>query len=219
MRWTKPSLLFLTVSLALTVLVKCAYSNAEVSPTWHFGLPSLDTYINFESTQNLTTIQRQNNYWTFDSYQFQVQNANLTINKFFEDRQLIFTVNASTGVNSTTRVYIPGKSAPEEVDGATSWTFDWETGILTVNVQHSSPEEITATWSQIGWMMDINALVVWFWVVIGLLGVLPLGIALSAFMASLKKREVPWRAVPTLILMALLVLVAILILRALIGVF
>jgi len=212
--------LTLPIVFLLLALTSTALATATTSSTCYFGNPALGTYINFENTQTLTTAYRQGDYWFFDSYRFQVQNANLTINKYFQNLQLIFTVSAGSGVDSTTHIYIPGKSSPNNVTGATTWSFDWATSILTVNVHHASSQQIVASWTQAGWSMDINALVMWFWLAIGLFGLIPVGFATSIAIGAIRGKELPLQKIlPLFIPTIILVYMAIIVLQGLLGVF
>ena len=136
------------ISFLLFSLIQPIYTHDITVPTnVHFGLPAYGTYISFASQQTFGTIYRENNYWYFNDYGLSVENANMTVNKYFESDELEFTVSAPTGTTSTTKVYCGSKGKPKRVDGATSWSYDNDTKICTITVTHSGMKKITVIWT------------------------------------------------------------------------
>jgi len=126
--------------------------HVTVSTNVYFGLPIYATYINFNSESTFTWVYREDSYWYFDDFGFQVENANLTVTDFFEANAdtLTFDVVANSGVNSITKVYCGGKGEPVSVSGATSYAFNNATNVLMANVTHQSNQQIVLDWSQAG---------------------------------------------------------------------
>ena len=134
-----PLILFIFIPLVLAHTI-------TVPTTVHFGLTTYGTYINFNTAKTFNNVYRENNYWYFDGYGFQVQNANMSISNFFTGNKLVFTVSAPSGT-STTEIYCGDRSKPGRVTGAKSWSYNKNTKICTVTVQHSSPATVTLDWS------------------------------------------------------------------------
>ena len=68
----------------------------------------------------------------------------------YSNEQLAFTVSASSGQTSTTKIYCGNLQKPKQVDGLTStgtWTYDDGTKILTITDTHSSSLTFTVSWS------------------------------------------------------------------------
>lgn len=59
---------------------------------------------------------------------------------------LTFIINAPSGITSTAKIYCGNLGEPFGVRGATNWSYDASTGILTISVLHSSSTAITVTW-------------------------------------------------------------------------
>lgn len=59
---------------------------------------------------------------------------------------LNFTVNATAATTSVTSVYCGARGEPESVVGATSSSYNGSTTILTVNIIHASPTDISISW-------------------------------------------------------------------------
>lgn len=72
--------------------------------------------------------------------------ANMTITKI-ASMEIDYTVNAPTEVTSTTKIYVGSKGRPSNVTGATSWSYNSNLKIVTVNVLHQSPSDIGLEWS------------------------------------------------------------------------
>jgi len=189
MRYQKLTLVFLTVFLFLT-LTSHAYATITVPTNVYFGLPNYHTYINFDTSETFTTIQRENNYWRFNNYKFQVQNGNLTITKFFTDNQLIFNVTAPSATTTTTRIYCGNQGKPATVTGATSWSYNDLTNILTVNILHSSPQQIIVEW--VG-TPEFRAVLRYlrgnYYLVFLLLSVVPMVYAVSIILKMIKAKD------------------------------
>lgn len=57
------------------------------------------------------------------------------------------TINAPSGITSTTKVYAGDKGKPISVTGASNWTYDDSTKIVTVNLQHVNSQEVVLDWA------------------------------------------------------------------------
>ena len=66
----------------------------------------------------------------------------------FSSTKLSLTVQAATGEKSITRVYCGDKGEPISVSGASSWSYDSQTKIVTLNVLHTSSKEIIVHFEQ-----------------------------------------------------------------------
>jgi PKD repeat protein len=75
------------------------------------------------------------------------QKVNMVAWAFGNDK-LVFQINASAGIMSTTKVYVGDRGQPANVTGATSWSYDDETKIVTVDVLHESVQEISLDWGE-----------------------------------------------------------------------
>ena len=73
-------------------------------------------------------------------------NVNASVTSWSFSNNLTFTVSAPSGSTSTTKVYVGDKGQPTSVSGATNWSYDEATKILTITVVHSSPATITVDW-------------------------------------------------------------------------
>jgi len=136
-----------TILLSFFSLLPLADASIYAYSNWKFAIPSYNTYINFAQTTTLSSAYRIGNYWYFNGYKFTVQNANLTINKFFTDNTLRFTLYAGTGTTSTTTIYIPNKGKPSSVTGALTWSYDAATETLTITAVHNSPVTVEIVWN------------------------------------------------------------------------
>lgn len=105
----------------------------------------------FDSTVQTSGIRFSNGYTCFSDLRFTGgrlissvgfkcgNNANMTISEIKLD-ELTYTVNATGGQTSISKVMLPTNKNPSSVKGATSWTFT--KNFLTVNVLHGSSQEI-----------------------------------------------------------------------------
>lgn len=72
--------------------------------------------------------------------------ANITSTSYMPNK-LNLTVNSLSGTTSTTLIYIGDKGEPKEVNGATSWSYDEPSKLLTITVTHTDPATIiTLKW-------------------------------------------------------------------------
>lgn len=91
----------------------------------NFGIPAYGTYINFSSQRTFNIIYREGTNWLFNNYWFTTDGTNATIQKWFEDNWLNYTVYGAgtqktfyTGTKPSD-VYLDGVNK-EENDG---WTY------------------------------------------------------------------------------------------------
>jgi len=77
-------------------------------------------------------------------------NSSVPIDNYVGKKESIrFTVFAPSGVMSTTKVYCGSLGKPSHIDGASSWSYDAATKILTLTVTHHSPATVTVYWGLI----------------------------------------------------------------------
>lgn len=106
---------------------------------------SSTSLINFDDDITLSALYQENNIWYFGDYSFQVSAANMTINNFFLNNILEFTVSRDAG-SSVSTIYVDELGEPSSVVGAASWSFDDVTAILTINVDHASAQVVDVYW-------------------------------------------------------------------------
>ena len=147
--------------LALTIialLVNSVYAHTiNVPSNAYFGLPDNGTYINFNPAVTLDTAYRQNNYWYFNNYGFQIENGNMTITDYFTNPNYLYlTITAATGNTSTTKIYVATKDKPTTIEinnqiyyEGDNWTFDRTNMILTLTWLHSSDADAIFDWTPI----------------------------------------------------------------------
>lgn len=141
-------LLLVAVIFSATFLIfPLAHAAVTVPTTTNFGFGTA-SYINFNTPKTFNTVYRENDYWYFDNYRFQVQNANMTITDLFvsDSNVLKLTLSASSGTTSTTKIYTE-KGKPVDVTGAYDYSYDATTKILTIQAEHASPAYITVSWT------------------------------------------------------------------------
>ena len=71
----------------------------------------------------------------------------------YASNKLTLTIDSPTGTTSTSKVYCGNKGKPIEVTGATSWSYNASTMILTLNVMHDGPANLLVDWRIPG---DVN---------------------------------------------------------------
>lgn len=64
----------------------------------------------------------------------------------YSSSKLTFTVSASSGTTSITKVYVGDKGKPTSVSGATSWSYDATTKTLIIIIIHSSSQTVILEW-------------------------------------------------------------------------
>jgi len=75
----------LAASIILLFLANTVYAHTITVPAnTYFGFGT-GSYINFNSPMTFDNIYRENGFWYFNGYGFQVKNANVTITKFYAD--------------------------------------------------------------------------------------------------------------------------------------
>lgn len=124
-----------------------------IPPNVYFHLWQQDTYINFASTTNLESIALESNKLCLDQYWFSVENANLTISKFFMSHHLTFIVESPVQSTSIARVYVGDRGEPTSVyaiNGTLTWGYEPSTKILVLTIAHTNPAEITVDWGILG---------------------------------------------------------------------
>ena len=133
--------LMLALTPILLLLLVCSVDATQtVYSSTYLGIPSYNTYINFDSTRTFSTLYRNGNNWIIDDYVLSVENSNMTISSFFENNQLSLTLSIPSGgestftVNATDNGYVsPNTITPS---GATGWDTQFSDGLLTITTQH-----------------------------------------------------------------------------------
>jgi len=73
-------------------------------------------------------------------------NGSITITRFFKTNNLIFTVTAPSGNLSVTQIYVGEYGKPSTVTGATSYSYDSTSKVLTIRVLHHSTATVNVGW-------------------------------------------------------------------------
>jgi hypothetical protein len=153
----KTMILTLIISFGIVASAKNVEAHTiTIPPNVYFHLWQQNTYINFASTTTLDNLTQTNDKLYLNQYWFSVENANLTISKFFTTYQLIFIVDAPSQNTSITRVYVDDWGQPTSVCAANAtltWSYDASTKILEFEIIHSSSVETTVDWRIPG---DVN---------------------------------------------------------------
>lgn len=71
----------------------------------------------------------------------------------YAPRRLTLTIDAPSGTNSTTKIFCEGDAKPEVIqvkNGTIVWNYNASTNILTLDVSHDGPAEITVKWKTAG---------------------------------------------------------------------
>jgi len=154
----KKSFFFLCLLILFLFIPFVSAHTITVPTNFHFGIPTYGTYINFSIEKTFDNVYRENDYWYFDGYGFQVQNANMTITDYFTNPCILkLTLNAPSGTTSTTQVYVGSKGVPRDFwieNGTLSWNYNALTMILTLEAAHLSRiVKIVVDWRILG---DVN---------------------------------------------------------------
>ena len=135
---------FLTLFLA-SAFINQAYATVTVPATAYFGYGT-GTYTNFQSQQTFNTVYRESDMWYFNDYGLNVENANLTVTKYFDNEELDFTVDAGAGQTSTSKIYCANLGEPYKLEGVRDWEYDGSARLVTVHVDHESSEDVKVYW-------------------------------------------------------------------------
>ena len=77
----------------------------------------------------------------------------------YSSDKLTFTVSAPSGTTSTTKVHAGDKGKPSKIKGATNWSYDDSTSIVTINVIHPDAEEVEVIWGDLGNMQMMTYII------------------------------------------------------------
>lgn len=76
------------------------------------------------------------------------QNGNATLlPASLTGNTLTYSIRSPSGTNSTSTVFTNGRESPSSVSGASSWSYDPATDVLTINATHASTVTITIDWT------------------------------------------------------------------------
>jgi hypothetical protein len=78
-----------------------------------------------------------------------VSDGNVTT-QAYTNNKLTLVIDTPTETTSTTEICTATKGKPTSVEGATSWSYDTNTKILSVTAQHSGPKTIIVRWGEGG---------------------------------------------------------------------
>ena len=73
--------------------------------------------------------------------------ANIT-SATYSDEKLTITIYATSGVTSTTKIYVPAQGKPTNVSGADRWGYNSTTKIIKLTVAHAGEREIILDWTR-----------------------------------------------------------------------
>lgn len=135
----------LIVILIAPLLIGYALGAVVVPSSTYFGFTS-GYYLNFDSTMTFTlSPYKISDTWYFEGDGITLTGANATITAYYESDQLVFTLTSGVGENSAFKIDTGSYGAPVEVTGASSWSFDTPTNVLTVLRSHSVATAYTIT--------------------------------------------------------------------------
>ena len=78
-----------------------------------------------------------------------------TLSWSFSGEKLTLTISCPSGTTSTSKVYCGSKGKPQIVRGATTWSWDENTKVATITVQHTSPQQVEVDWEAIEKRMSV----------------------------------------------------------------
>ena len=113
-----------------------AYNNLQYTPTSASVVASIWWYY-----QNLNEPSTTSGAYIIDGSEKMTSISHTT-------DTLAFTVSGSPGKTSTTRVCCNHKGKPTSITGATSWSFDSSTNVLTITVTHPNTQQTIVDWSE-----------------------------------------------------------------------
>ena len=123
--------LFLVLAVASPLFIGLVNATATVPSTTYFGFN--DVYLNFGSTQVLSSNPyRVSNTWYFNGYAVNLEGANATLTSYYSNNLLIVALSSTAGNNSAFTIDTGTHGAPVSVEGASSWSYDSASGVLTV---------------------------------------------------------------------------------------
>jgi len=146
--------LILTLLVSTPVIAERTYEYVIPNSSWK--LDDYNTWIEFSEDLYWDKIEWSGSRFRLlgakmdgehiDNIWFSVSNANITIKDLFVDNKLVFTVYAPSGTTSTTKIYLGKQGKPSKVSGATAWSYNDDTEVLTVKVLHASSAEVIVEW-------------------------------------------------------------------------
>jgi len=80
------------------------------------------------------------------------QNGQLIKSSYSPDK-LVLNLAGESGKTTTWRIYCGDKGQPKKCEGATSWSYNSSSNILTITALHSSSTTVTIRWALLG---DVN---------------------------------------------------------------
>jgi len=151
----KKSFFFLCFSILFLFIPFVSSHTITVPADFYFGIPTYRTYINFSTEKTFDNVYRENDYWYFDGYGFQVQNANVTITDYFTNPCILkLTVNAPSETTSISKVNVGDKGGPRDVwieNGTLAWSYNALTKTLTLEATHlNRTVKIVVDWRILG---------------------------------------------------------------------
>jgi hypothetical protein len=132
-------LIMVTALLTISVILPCVNAITLNPAPDKFPSRIGNSYLSFNTQTTLTSYKQVDdsnstwkNYLFLSQYGFNVENANLTLTRFFTGKILEFS---TIGVSPVTiKVYNPDESSPEAVSAVSTWSYEPTTHITTLTL-------------------------------------------------------------------------------------
>jgi len=158
LRW-KP-LVFMFPLLFVFVPSACGYE-FRMKSYFRYKLDNYDTWIQFSNDLLFDKmVWYADKIWLYNASMdgscstseiwLSIENANMTVTNFFSNNKLEFTLVGNTYATSTAKIYIPNRDCPKVVAGATAWSYNSITKLVTITKLHSSLASVTLDWAPYG---------------------------------------------------------------------
>lgn len=139
----------LTASNYITITPNVYFKESLTYGEMEFDANARTTQISFNDGftyfSNLRYVSASTGY-AYSSIGFRItNNGNITVTEIEEDT-LGLTLNANTGENTVTKLWLPSTRIPNTVSGVDSWTMWINT--LTLFHEHDSPTDVLVAWSE-----------------------------------------------------------------------
>ncbi|MGC9069680.1 MAG: hypothetical protein ACP5IZ_12050, partial [Thermoprotei archaeon] len=110
--YLKKFLIIVSVLIIFFLSISIVYATITIPTNVYFGFGT-GNYIKFSTQQTFNTVYRENGFWIFDGYGFQVQSANATINYINVNGKGEVILSAPTGTVSSLILKYPANYPPE----------------------------------------------------------------------------------------------------------
>ena len=139
-------------------------SSSKLEPTSRFKLDTYDTFIYYDETIYCTQALVYGDKVVFSNVQMgsgdtvtsltisDLQNANMTINKLMEAKEIKVTFDAASGTTSGVKLSLPSKPTVVKVEGVertegVGWTWSDSYSRITLMPVHSSTVSVSMFWT------------------------------------------------------------------------